>query len=290
MIFSRIQHLLALPGKPGDRAKPAVNRWDEPYELDRRFPQWVRRSNPIVRRHSRGFLKVELPEIPTLARLLAVQIALVIWSIWFPAILEYVAIVGLIAFLVLPFALLIYGQALFFIAMTAAASILDERQNYALEVLRVTPFSLRFILLSKIAASLWQQASKLGLIIAAAALFSLPPSILQHITIWPPASEQLVARLMIIAGLIVPVIRIILEPLMIGAVGILAGSIWRTRASAGVWALTLGISYFGLINFARLIQLSWPLRFLVEMVLPLVLPLLITWGALRLAGYMLDRD
>lgn len=290
MILSRLQQLLALPGKPGRHDQPIRNPWDEHFELDRRFPRWLRRSNPIVRRHVRGFLKVELPEVSNLAKLLAAQIALVVLSLWFPAILEYVAIIGLVAFLVLPFALLIYGQSLFMITMTAAASLLEERQTQALDLLRVTPYSLHFILLSKVAASLWQQADRLGLVIAAAALLSLPPSILQHITDWPPAGEQLVSSVMVIAGLIVALLRIVLEPLMIAAVGVLAGSIWQTRAAAGVWALTLGLAYFGLINFARLIQVTWPLRFLVEMVLPLTLPLLITWGALRLAEYLLSRD
>ncbi len=275
-----------LPVQSGRVGIPPVD-FDRSFEIDRRFPKWARRSNPIVRRHLGGFWKALLPETRTVTRLLLFQVLFVLISLAAPWLLEATAIVGLISFFVLPLLLVVYGRALLAIGNLAVAAITDERQHHTLDLLRTTPFSLRFILLSKIAASVWRQANPLGTIILASATISLPPIILEHIAAWPLDRHELIARLLIILGLVASVGRLLVEPLMIGALGILAGSTWRSQAPPATWTALLGLSYFTLINLPRLLPLEWPLRLLVETVLPLALPVVISWGALWLADYTL---
>ncbi len=267
-----------------------TSRQDYSYEPDRRFPKWVRRSNPIVRRHLGGFWKVTYVEIQTLWRLFLLQVVLVLLSVFSPEILDLSAILGLLSLLLLPVGLVIYGRTLFLVSEAAIAAITDERRHNALDVLRVTPFSLRFILLSKIAASIWRQMGKLDMLVVASSLMSLSPIILEHVTLWPPKQSPFIPQLMIIVGLAATILRLFFEPVMFATLGILAGSSWMSSAPPIAWIALLGLSYFTLINLLRLLPLSWLMRLIVESVLPLVLPILITWSALRLAVYSLSRD
>ncbi len=258
--------------------------------LDRRLPRWARRSNPIIRRHLGGFWKAQLPELETLWRLYALQAAAILLSLLLPGLLELGALVGLVSFFVLPPGLVIYGWALAAIGSATASAVIEEREHNALDLLRTTPFSLRFILLSKIAAAVWRQVPDLALLVMVAALFSLPPIILEHTALPTAETSPYIPHLMMLLGLAASIIRPILEPVMIGALGVLIGAVGMYRISSAVLVSLLGLTYFLFLNLPRLLPLAWPLRLLVETVLPLALPLLLTWGALRGAEYFLLRD
>ncbi len=260
------------------------------WELDRRLPRWARRSNPIVRRHLGGFLSAPLPEMDTLARIVIVQIGLVAVSLLFPALLEITALVGMVSFVALPICMGMYVWSLFSISRDAASAMIDERQSQALDTLRTTPIPLPSILLSKIAAAIWQQAFNLDTIILATAVLSLAPITIEIATLYPPEKHVLATRLLIAAGVATSTLRLFIEPLMVGALGVLAGSVADLKASAITWAALLSGSYFVLINLPRFIPLPWSYRLVIESALPLALPLLIAGGALFLAHRLLTQE
>lgn len=260
------------------------------WELDRNLPRWARRSNPIVRRHLGGFLAAPLPQLDILGRLLLWQIVLVLLSLLIPAILELTALLALVAIIALPVALYSYAVALFGIGRSAANAVMDELEGRGLDTLRTTPLTLRSILLSKIAASLWTQAINMETVILITAVLSLPVITIQQASLYPPEKFLLPSRALIIAGLIASLLRVFIEPLMMGALGVLAGAVAGLRVSAITWTILLGVAYFVMINLPRLAVLTWPERLLIESVLPVLLPILITVGALALARYILEQN
>jgi len=260
------------------------------WELDRNLPRWARRSNPIVRRHLGGFLAAPLPQLDVLARLLLAQIAIVLLSLLIPAVLELTALLALVALLAVPVAFYSYAAALFGIGRAAANAVVDEVEGHGLDTLRTTPLTLRSILLSKIAASLWSQAINMETVFLITATLSLPVITIQQASLYSPEKLLLPSRALIIAGLIASLLRVFLEPLMMGALGVLAGAVAGLRISAVTWTILLGAAYFIMINMPRLLALTWLERLLIEAVLPVALPPLITLGALALAQYILERD
>jgi hypothetical protein len=63
---------------------------------------------------------------------------------------------------------------------------------------------------------------------------------------------------------------------------------WRNWARAS--AAVLILFYFLLINLPRRLPMGWEMRMVIEIILPLALPVVITWIAFRLAHHALTRD
>jgi hypothetical protein len=260
------------------------------WELDRNLPRWARRSNPIVRRHLGGFFGAPIPQPDVLIRLFLAQALIILFSFLFPPILEIAALMGLVSFIVLPIALGVYAWALFRIGRATVNAIIDEKHTRALDTLRTTPLSLRSILLSKIAAGLWLQAVNLDTIILAVAVFSLPPVTIEYATLYPPERFPLETRLLIFLGLGATMVRIFVEPLMIGALGLLVGTVSGLRLTAIMWTTLLGAAYFTLLNLPRLFHLTLIERLAIEIILPVALPVVISVVALVLTKALLQRD
>jgi len=121
------------------------------------------------------------------------------------------------------------------------------------------------------------------LLIIAAALFSMPILISQYASIWPLDQYPVMSRLGMVLGLVVSLVRLILEPFMIGALGVMTGAALRVRSSAVVATALIAFFYFLSMNLLRFLKIPWPLQFMIEFVLPIALPLLIIWGSLKLA-------
>ncbi|MBN1965180.1 MAG: hypothetical protein JW910_11075 [Anaerolineae bacterium] len=260
------------------------------YELDRRLPRWARRSHPIVRRHLGGFWKAQLPDTSTLIRAFLIQSALILFTILAPDLLEIAALAGIVSFVALPPLAVVYAQALYGIGSEAASSVIDEQEHQALDVLRTTPYPLRTILLSKIAASVWRQADRIDAVLLTTATLSLPPIILECASLYPPDDYPGVLQVLVIFTLGASMLRLIIEPVMAGAIGTVTGALGTFRISAALLAALTVSTYFVLVNLPRLLPLPPVWRLLVEAVLPLVLPVVITLVALPLAQRALIRD
>jgi hypothetical protein len=259
-------------------------------DLDERLPEWARRSNPIVRRHLGIYWKTLLPEVRPLLTLYLVQVLLIALSYPFPLLFDLAMPMITASIILLPLAIYIYGRLLIAIGSSAAETIVDEQKKDTLTLMRVTPIPLRDILLSKMSASIWRQVEDIGLLLMAALAFSLPLLILQYASVWPLEAYPVVARGAMALGLAASLLRLLVEPVMVGAIGIMAGAVlpWRTWARASATALIL--FYFLLINLPRRIPMDWEMRGIIEIVLPLVLPVIIAWIAFRIAHHALTRD
>jgi hypothetical protein len=259
-------------------------------EIDRRLPRWARRSNPIIRRQLGMYWKTILPEAGLLTRIIIAQVALVVISLPLPFMFNLALPAITASLLLFPLALYMYLQSLVTIGVNAATAMANEIRCDTFELLRSTPYSLGSILGSKIAASVWRQVENLSMLVFAVLLFSLPLLISQYATIWPLDQYPYLSRIGMIMGLIVSLVRLLIEPVMIAAVGVMAGAALPVRATAVLTTIVIGFFYFLFINLARLLPLAWPLRFAVEFIIPVALPLLISWGAFNLARYLLTRD
>ncbi|MBA3870665.1 MAG: ABC transporter permease, partial [Anaerolineae bacterium] len=188
------------------------------------------------------------------------------------------------------FAMIIYARVLVIVSSAGARSFTDELQNDTLNVLRTTPYSLREIIASKAAAAMWRQVEDLGLLMVGVALLSTPLLISYYGTLWPLDQNPLLSRVAIILGLGISIIRMLLEPFMVAMIGILMGTALRTRSAAILGTLFVSGFYFLLINLPRLIHMSWPVRFIVDFVLPLALPVLIIGLVIWLTSHLIERD
>jgi hypothetical protein len=263
------------------RIVSAIER--KPIELDKRLPLWARRSNPIIRRHLGLYWKTILPDVSFLVKIVLIQAGLIAASLPIPFLFDLALPTITASILLLPVAIYMYVQVLFAIGYAAAVNVADEVRNDTFTLLRVTPINVQTILASKIAAAIWRQVENLGLLIIAAALFSMPILISQYASIWPLDENPILSRVGMVLGLVVSLARLILEPFMIGALGVIAGAALRVRSSAVVATAVMAFFYFMAMNLIRFLKLPWPLQFSIEFVLPVALPLLIIWGSLKLA-------
>ncbi len=260
------------------------------HEIDGGLPAWARRSNPIVRRHLGSYWKTLTPDLNLILRLYVGQIVLILASLLLPGLFVLLMPTVTVTLVLLPFAMIIYGQILYQIGVSAATSVVKERSHQTLDLLLIIPRPALDILFSKVAAAIWRRTENLTLIILAAALISLPLILIQYDVYFSLNGQPVLMRFALIAALGAAILRVIVEPVMVGALGVMVGAAVPSRLPAIIATTALTGSYFLLINLIRLIPLSDGGRLFVEIFLPVALPLLITWGAFRAAAYFLTCD
>ncbi len=260
------------------------------HEIDRDLPAWARRTNPIVRRDLGSYWKTLTPDMWMVLRLYLMQVALVALSILLPILLVLVMPTVTVTLVLLPAGLVLYAQILYEIGASSATSVVKERKNQTLDLLRIIPDTALHTLYSKVAASIWRQTENLSLILVGTTLASMPLLIIQYEVFISFNQHPILMRIGLILALGISILRVMLEPMMIGALGALVGAAIPSRVPAIVTTAVLGGAYFLLINLVRLAPLDEAARFGVEIVLPLVLPLVITFLAFRGAAYLLERD
>lgn len=258
--------------------------------IDWQLPEWARRSNPIVRRHLGVYAKTLPPQARPLFKLFLVQAILVLLTVPFPFIFNVTLPLITVSILLLPIAFYFYAQVIIAIANDAATTMLKELSNNTLNLLRTTPLSSRQILLGKIAAAIWRRAEDLNLLLVSAALFGLPAIVMLMANEWSPEQYVYTSQIGIVLVFGASILRLALEPFMIATLGVLIGAMVPVRSSALVATLLLTFFYFLFINLLRLLPLSLFTHVIVEAVLPVVLPLLIIWGALNMAARVMARD
>lgn len=214
----------------------------------------------------------------------------VLLSLPLPFLLTLVMPTVMVSLVLLPIGFFMYAQSLLLIGTVAAVLVSDERRNDSLDLLRVCPRPLRQVIYSKIAAAVWRQLENLSLIITAAALLSLPLLVIQYDMLMSMSQQAVVMRLVLILALASSVIRIFLEVIMIGSIGAMVGAATNMRAPAILTTTLLTGAYFAGINLVRLLAVELELRLFIEIVLPLLLPLLIIPVCLRFTVYLLTRD
>ena len=259
-------------------------------DIDTGLPYWARRSNPIVRRELGAAWRTMLPEVGFLRQAFIVQTILIALTLPFPFLIELALPTVTAAIILLPFAMIVYARVLVIVSSSGARSITNELQNDTLNVLRTTPYTLNEIIFSKAAAAMWRQVEDLGLLMVGVALLSTPLLISYYGTLWPLDQNPLLSRVAIILGLGISIIRMLLEPFMVAMIGVLMGTALKTRSAGTMGTLIVSGFYFLFLNLARLVNLSWPMRFVVDFVLPLALPILIMGLVVWLTRRLIEQQ
>ncbi|MCA9903853.1 MAG: hypothetical protein KC547_08355 [Anaerolineae bacterium] len=262
----------------------------DPQRVDRSLPEWARRSYPIVRQELGVFHRVMTPDLWMPVRFYAAQSLVILMTFPLPELFNLLLPIVTVPIVLIPVALYFYLEALGRVGAYAAASVAEARRKQQFTLLRATPMPLIHILAAKASAAIWRYIETLDLVLLSAALLSLPVLILQYAGYYAPSDFPIISRLFMIVGFAACLIRLLIEPVMIAGLGILMGALTGARIPAILATLALGFAYAVLINLPRLMPLTPAERFVIEMVLPLALPPLITLGALRLATYVLGHD
>jgi hypothetical protein len=272
--------------------------------IHRPWPRWARRDHPLVRRHLGGQPAAPLELQATLGWLGIQALLIGVWlvlpglfhtlsNLQQPA-LSLLASSGAflyisIGLLFFPINLLQYSRYLLAIGLDALGAMYAEQRQDTFDLLRATPMSFEEICLGKIMAGYWGRADGLEGLLRLSSALMLPPLLVSTGLAWQTSPAPGVLPILLLVGMAVSTVRLLIEPVMIGALGILLGATVTFRAAGTIWLVLLGAAYFALLNLTRLTPLSVPLRLLVEYVLPLALPVAVTWLALRLTRRLLLR-
>lgn len=251
-----------------------------------KLPYWARSTNPIVRRHLGLYWRTVPPELRPLITGFLVWAALVLIGILIPGVVELTLMVYLASIMVMPVMMIYYAHVLLTITINSAETMQEEQRNNTLQLLMATPMSLTQIFLGKVAAAIWRRMDDLVLIAQLNVVFALPLLYGHYVNIWSPADYPLVSQLLILLALLVSMLRIVLEPVMVGAIAIFVGTVTPNRSTAISASLVLSGFYLLLTNLLRGLPgiAGQPVPvFIVEFIVPVVLPVVIIFVMLRLA-------
>jgi hypothetical protein len=258
--------------------------------IDESLPFWARRSNPIVRRELGIYWRVVPPQVGPMMKWTAVQAILMLLTIAYPVLLIVILTLLLAAMLLLPVGLYIYIKALGEIIHTASASMADEYKNDTMTLLRTTPYTVKDIVLSKISAAVWRRMDELDQVMTIALGLSVPALAIIYLSLYPPESGLAYAQILTVVGLVASLVRLPLEMFMVSSLGVMMGSAVKLRTSAFVSTAGLAFFYFLLINLLRLVPMAWWLHLIVDSVLPVALPLIISYGAIKATIRLIKQD
>ncbi len=253
--------------------------------IDLLFPSWARRKNPLVARELGEYWRVFLPEVRPLVLWVMGYGALLVLTLIYPIFTLAVILPVLIGGIVFPFMLYQYAVNLWFILQDTSYSMAREYENNTIDLIRVTPYTSREIILSKIAAGVWRRMDVLSFLSLFTAVLGMPITIIFYLNAYPPELYPLLAHGLSFVAVISYLIRVPLEMVMVSAVGVWMGTAVRTRQNALSSAVFLVVFYFLLLNMLRFIEVDWMMRLLLDAFVPLALPLLVTagcvWGAMQ---------
>lgn len=259
-------------------------------DIDSTLPNWARRRNPIVLRMLGEHWRVFMPEIKPLLQIFAYQTALVLATILFPWLYIVLLTFLLPAAMILPYAFYLYAQAIVRTIQFSSNGMAAEYEHDTLKLLRTTPFSTREIILSKMMAAVWRQADELDQILSYAAYITVPVLTTLYLSTWPPDDFNGVNQALTLTVFAASLLRIPLEVFMVASIGTLMGTYTRLRSTAFMAAMVLVFFYFLLVNLMRLVEMDWQMQIIVDAVIPLVLPIIITWVTISLTVQQIEQD
>lgn len=221
------------------------------------FPStWMNSRNPIVRRHLGLYWRTLTPELRPLLWIG------VLWALAFsslvivPEFQDFLLILLIVSLLVMPFVLAGYASVLYSIATHSAETSHSEFHNNTLPLLVVTPMSLIQVFLGKIAAALWRRMDDLYLVAYAMLAVSPPALFAIYNEVWHGAEGQMPTLVLVtLLALAVSAVRLVLEALMVGAIGVACGALLPSRPSAIIVSVLLNAGIFGVMWLVR--QSAW---------------------------------
>ena len=277
------------------------------------LPYWARATNPIVRRHLGLYWRTLPPEFEPIFYVCGFWLTALLLGIFFPFVTDLATTVIVVSVLVIPVGIIFYLRALFSIAANSAAVMADEIRNNTMQLLMSTPMSLEQIFLGKVASAIWRKMDDLVLIVQGAAIFGPPLIIMHYAGLLPLRESGPATYILIMVMTVTALLRLILEPLMFGMVGVGIGAVLPFRSIAITSSVAWVAFYFLLINMLQQLNLealtaaldaareaselaadaarmravlALGLTALVELVLPVALP----YGLIRLVSSLMSRQ
>lgn len=273
-------------------------------DTQQRLPYWARSTNPIVRRHLGLYWRTVPPEIEPFTTIFMVWTVVMLIGVLIPGLFSLIMISFLASIMILPFALMYYAYVLLGISVEAAKSMQQEFANDTFELLQATPMSLSQIFLGKVAAAMWRRMD--DLIMIAQLVFAFCPPLLFTIYVALGTGVGfggIVPPLLTLLGMLVILYRIFVEPLMIGVISVFIGIVVPGHGRSISAAVVIGSFYYilmtlvsvlpsvrGLNTTRDFIAPNASLIFLTDFILPVILPIIIILGLLKLSVYMVTRD
>ncbi len=277
------------------------------------LPYWARATNPIVRLHLGLYWRTLPPEFEPLLYISGFWVAAMLIGIVFPFVTDLATTVIVVSVLVVPVGMIFYVRALFSIAANSAAVMADEIRNNTMQLLMSTPMSLEQIFLGKVASAIWRKMDDLVLIVQGAAIFGPPLIIMHYAGLFPLRESGPLTYVLIVIMTITSLLRLVLEPLMFGMVGVGIGYFVPFRSLAVTGSVAWVAFYFLLmimlqqLNLEQLsaaldasreaselglgaAQLRAVLALALTMAIELVLPLALPYGLIRLVSGLLARQ
>ncbi len=258
--------------------------------IDQHLPFWAQRKNPIVRRQLGMYWRVFPPRPMPIIKWVVLQSVILLLSIVYQWLFIFILTLLLAAAVILPYTLYVYVGALGHIIAEATTAMTDEYKNDTITLLRTTPYTTTEIILSKIAASVWRRMDDLDQVMSFALWLSAPSIAIIYISGWPPTEYTGIAQGMTVVTFVASLIRLPLEMFMVACMGVMVGAAVHIRSTAFLGTVGMAFFYFLLINLLRLIDWNWPMQLVVDAVLPVVLPVVISYIAIRLTLYFIKRD
>lgn len=242
-----------------------VNQTDlhlEEIEVDDRHPMqslpyWMRATNPIVRRHLGLYWRTLPPEIEPILYICGVWVALLLTGVVLPFVTDLATTLIVVSVLVIPCGILFYVRALFSIAANSAAAMSDEIRNNTMNLLMSTPMSVDQIFLGKVAAAIWRQMDNLILIVQAAAVFGPPLIIMHYAAVFPLRESGALTYFLVIAFTLSSLLRLVVEPLMFGMIGVAIGAFVPFRSTAMTASVAMVAFYFLLMYMLQQLNLQY---------------------------------
>jgi hypothetical protein len=248
----------------------------DPEVIDTYLPRWARRSNPVVRRHLGLYWRVLPPDWEYVERIYLFEALLMAFTLAMPYMFQMIAALSLTSFALIPLLVFFYARVVVYVSHDAAVTMVSEVAENTIMLIRTTPASLTRILLSKASAAVWRRIEDLGLVIWGAVFVSLPLAAM-HVGLLYNESEQLLfTRALVMVIVAASVARLVFEPLMFAAMGLLFGTLVPHRVGAATWGLAYVVLYFLIINAPRLLILTPTEEVLLLILLPAFVPLVMT--------------
>jgi hypothetical protein len=258
-----------------------------------RVPRWARSTNPIVRRHMGFNWRTVAPELrPMLYGFLFWTLIFVIGT-FVPLVQSVMMMVLLASWIIMPFAWLVYGHILLQVAIRAADIMQEEQRNNTLQLLMATPMSVQQIFLGKIAASLWRRMDDLYLVGYVVAWLAAPMLFAIYEPLWNVEEYVGVSQGFIVLALAVSLLRLLLEPILIGSLAILIGVLTTGRSIAITSTVALSAAFFFLMYMVRRIPIlaEDPVAVVIlDFVLPIVIPIVGSYIFLWVAKRFVTQD
>lgn len=259
--------------------------------LDKSLPLWARRSNPIIRRQLGSHWRVFPPELRPIAVWIGYYIAFLAISLTgADFIFIFFIPFALVSAVVFPAIVYLYIRSLGQVIADSATAMVTEYTHDSLTLLRTTPFDTMEIVLSKISGAVWRRMDDLQDITTYTRTMGGMVILGSYIVLFNPANQPNVAQFLSLPMLIASLVRVPLELVMVASIATMLGAYTKSRNSTILATVIFAFFYFLLLLLLRFLGWHWSVQWVIDAVLPIILPIGIIYGTLIMTKRAIEND